>query len=240
MWSKKRVYAILWGIRGEEHAEGTTAAAVQRVLEIAHDQQAWPSRLPKEVRRQNVPGDSTCLYWALSGVEGRNTRSVVEEIHRELTEGDRVRPPKGGCERRVIQEARVGMWEEYLRKVGKGEIWGGVCEVSRWALFCAACGCACTGSVAPWLSFPVLVCCAACVCYGCACVGSVAPGLSFPLLVCCVACVCCGSGCAGSVAPWLSFPVLGNVRPPGQARPQKGGGDTLDHAEEEDSCKSQA
>ena len=47
-----------------------------------------PTRLHKEKRRQNVPGDSKCLYSALSGVEGKNSQSAADEIRRALTEGD--------------------------------------------------------------------------------------------------------------------------------------------------------
>ena len=65
LWTKKRVYAVLWGVKGPAHEADAVAAAVQRVLASAQEVQGWPEELPGNVRRQAVPGDGRCLYWAL-------------------------------------------------------------------------------------------------------------------------------------------------------------------------------
>ena len=43
------------------------------------------------------------------------------------------RPPESGWARRVMRDAGVRTWDQYLDKVRRGEIWGGACEVGRWA-----------------------------------------------------------------------------------------------------------
>ena len=43
------------------------------------------------------------------------------------------RPPESRLAPRVIRDAGVWTWEQYLDKVRKGEIWGGACQVGRWA-----------------------------------------------------------------------------------------------------------
>ena len=78
-------------------------------------------------------GDGKCLYWALSAVNGLGGQAAADEVGNALTEGDMARPPESGWARRVMQDARVRTWEQYLDKVRKGEIWGGACEVGRWA-----------------------------------------------------------------------------------------------------------
>ena len=42
-------------------------------------------------------------------------------------------PPEPGWAQRVMRDAGIQRWEQYLDKVRKGEIWGGACEVGRWA-----------------------------------------------------------------------------------------------------------
>ena len=43
------------------------------------------------------------------------------------------RPPQSGWARRVMRDAGARTWDQYLDKVRRGEIWGGACEVGRWA-----------------------------------------------------------------------------------------------------------
>ena len=43
------------------------------------------------------------------------------------------RPPESGWARRVMRDAGARTWDQYLDKVRRGEIWGGACEVGRWA-----------------------------------------------------------------------------------------------------------
>ena len=43
------------------------------------------------------------------------------------------RPPELGWARRVMRDAGARTWDQYLDKVRRGEIWGGACEVGRWA-----------------------------------------------------------------------------------------------------------
>ena len=45
--NKKRVYTVLWGVRAEEHEEESMAAAVQRVLDMAQDEQQSSPYLPR-------------------------------------------------------------------------------------------------------------------------------------------------------------------------------------------------
>ena len=87
----------------------------------------------ERARRQVIPGDGKCLYWALSAVEGADGQAAVEEVRRALTEGDMARPPESGWATRVMRDAGARTWDQYLDKVRRGEIWGGACEVGRWA-----------------------------------------------------------------------------------------------------------
>ena len=89
--------------------------------------------MPERARRQVIPGDGKCLSWALSGVDRAGRQAAAEEVHRALTEGDMARPPESGCSRRVMRNAGAHTWDQYLDKVRKGDIWGGACEVRRWA-----------------------------------------------------------------------------------------------------------
>ena len=133
LWTKRRAYAILWGVRGPRSDAAEVAAAVQRVLDNAQDGQEWPEEMPDRARRQVIPGDGMCLYWALSAVDGAGGPAAADEVRKALTEGDMARPPESGWARRVMRDAGVPTWERYLDKVRKGEIWGGACEVRRWA-----------------------------------------------------------------------------------------------------------
>ena len=93
----------------------------------------FPQPVPPSVKRNRCPTsfleaeeitakiqsklEDLCLYWALSGVEGKSSQSAADEIRSALTEGDMAQPPEASWARRVIQEANVATWEEYLRKV---------------------------------------------------------------------------------------------------------------------------
>ena len=70
LWTKRRTYAVLWGVRGRRSDAADVAAAVQRVLDSAQEGQGWPEEMPERARRQVIPGDGKCLYWALSAVDG--------------------------------------------------------------------------------------------------------------------------------------------------------------------------
>ena len=72
-------------------------------------------------------------YWALSVVEGAGGQAAAEEVRRALIRGDMARPPESCWTRRVIKDSGPRTWDQYLDKVRKEEIWGGVCEVGRWA-----------------------------------------------------------------------------------------------------------
>ena len=133
LWTKRRAYALLWGVRGRRSDAAEVAAAVQRVLDNAQDGQEWPEEMPEGAKRQVIPGDGKCLYWALSAVDGAGGQAAAEEVRRALTEADLARPPEPGWARRVMKDAGPRTWDEYLDKVRKGEIWGGACEVGRWA-----------------------------------------------------------------------------------------------------------
>ena len=106
---------------------------MQRVLDNAQDGQESPEEMPDRARRQVIPGDGRCLHWALSAVDGAGGQAAADEVRKALTEGDMARPPESGWARRVMREAGLRTWEKYLDKVRKGEIWGGACEVGRWA-----------------------------------------------------------------------------------------------------------
>ena len=132
LWTKRRTYAVLWGVRGRRSETAEVAAAVQRVLESAQEEQEWPEEMPERERRQVIPGDGKCLYWALGTVDGAGGQAAAEEVRRALTEGDMARPPELGWAQRVMRDAGVRTWDQYLDKVRRGEIWGGACEVGRW------------------------------------------------------------------------------------------------------------
>ena len=106
---------------------------MQRLLDSAREGQEPPGEMPERARRQVIPGDGKCLYWALSAVDGAGGQAAAEEVRRALTEGDMARPPESSWARRVMRDAGVRTWDQYLDKVRRGEIWGGACEVGRWA-----------------------------------------------------------------------------------------------------------
>ena len=124
---------VLWSVRGRRSDAAEVAAAVQRVLDNAQHGQEWPEEMPERAKRQVIPGDVKCLYWALSAVDGAGGPAAAEEVRRALTEGDMARPPESGWARGVMRDAGARTWEQYLDKVRKGEIWGGACEAGRWA-----------------------------------------------------------------------------------------------------------
>ena len=131
LWTRRRTYAVLWGVRGRRSDAAEVAAAVQRVLDSAQEGQEWPEEMPKRARRQVIPGDGKCLYWALSAVDGAGRQAAAEEVRRALTEGNMARPPESGWARRVMRDAGAQTRYQYLDKVRRGEIWGGACEVGR-------------------------------------------------------------------------------------------------------------
>ena len=133
LWTKRRTYAVLWGVRGQRSDAAEVAAAVQRLLNSAQEGREWPEEMPERARRQVIPGDGKWLYWPLSAVGGAGGQAAAEEVRRALTEGDMARPPESGWARRVMRDAGARMWDQYLDKVRRGEIWGGACEVGRWA-----------------------------------------------------------------------------------------------------------
>ena len=133
LWTKRRTYAVLWGVRGRRSDPAQVAAAVQRVLDSAQDGQEWHEEMPERARRQVIPGDGKCLYWELSAVDGAGGHAAAEEVRRALTEGDMARPPESGWARRVMRDAGARTWDRYLDKVRKGKICGGACEAGRWA-----------------------------------------------------------------------------------------------------------
>ena len=133
LWTKRRTYAVLWGVRGRRSDAADVAAAVQRVLDSAQEGQGWPEEMPEGASRQVIPEDGKCLYWALSAVDGAGGRAAAEEVRKALTEGEMARPPESGWARRVMRDAGARTWDQYLDKVRRGEIWGGACEVGRWA-----------------------------------------------------------------------------------------------------------
>ena len=106
---------------------------MQQILDSAQDGQEWPEEMPDVARRQVIPGDGKYLYWALSAPDGKGGQAAAEEVRKALTEGDIAQPPESGWARRVMRDAGVRTWEQYLDKVRRGEIWGGACEVGRWA-----------------------------------------------------------------------------------------------------------
>ena len=93
LWTKRRTYAVLWGVRGRRSDAADVVAAVQRVLDSAQEGQGWPEEMPEGARRRVIPGDGKCLYWALSAVDGAGGRAAAEEVRKALTEGEMARPP---------------------------------------------------------------------------------------------------------------------------------------------------
>ena len=69
LWTRQRGYAVLWRVRGRRSDAAEVAAAVRRVVDNAQDGQEWPEEMPERARRQVIPGDGKCLYWALSAVD---------------------------------------------------------------------------------------------------------------------------------------------------------------------------
>ena len=106
---------------------------MQRILDSAQDGQEWPEEMLEGARRQVIPGDGRSLYWASSTVDGKGEQAAADEVRKLLTERDMAQRPESGWERRVMRDAGVRTSEQYLDKVRKGEIWGGACEVVRWA-----------------------------------------------------------------------------------------------------------
>ena len=133
LWTKRITYAVLWGVRGRRGDAADVAAAVQRVLDSAQVGQGWPEEMPEGARRQVIPGDGKCLYWALSAVDRAGGRAAAEEVRKALTQGQMARPRESGWARRVMRNGGARKWDQYLDKVRRGEIWGGACEVGRWA-----------------------------------------------------------------------------------------------------------
>ena len=62
LWTKRRAYAVLWGVRGPRSEAAEEAAAVQRVLDNANYGQEWPEEMAERARRQVIQGDGKCLY----------------------------------------------------------------------------------------------------------------------------------------------------------------------------------
>ena len=133
LWTKRRTYAVLWGVRGRRGDAADVAAAAQGVLDSAQEGQGWPEAMPEGARRQVIPGDGKCLYWALSALDRAGGRVAAEEVRKGLTEGEMARPPESGWARRVMRDAGARTWDQYLDKVRRGKIWGGACEFGRWA-----------------------------------------------------------------------------------------------------------
>ena len=131
LWDKDKTYAVLWGVRAEEHESQATMEAIHRVMEVVQDEQKWPNTLPATVQRTNVLGDRRCMYWALSRVEGGSTKEEAEAVGRRFAGGNMAGPPEQGWAECVLREVRVGTWPECLARVESEEIWGGVCEVGR-------------------------------------------------------------------------------------------------------------
>ena len=73
--------------------------------------------MPDQARRQVIPGDGKCLYWALSAVDGAGGQPAGDEVPKALMEGNVARPPESGWARRVMQDTGVRTWEQYLDKV---------------------------------------------------------------------------------------------------------------------------
>ena len=133
LWTKQRAYAVLWGVRGPRSDAAEVAAVVQRVQDNPQDRQEWPEEMPERARQQVIPGDDKCISWALSAVDGAGGQAAAEEVRKALKEREEARHPESEWARRVMTDAGAQTWEQYLDKVRKGEIWGGACEVGRWA-----------------------------------------------------------------------------------------------------------
>ena len=111
LWTKRRAYAVLWGVRCPRSDAAEVAAAVQRVLNNAHDGQEWSEEMPERARQQIIPGDGKCLYWALSAVDRERGQAAAEEVRKALTERDFARPPESGWARWVMRDAEARTWE---------------------------------------------------------------------------------------------------------------------------------
>ena len=110
---------------------GVTRLRWQRALDSAQEGQEWPAEVLDRARRQVIPGDGKCLYWALSAVDGKDGEAAADEVRKALTERDLARLPESGSALRVMQDAGARTWEQYLDKVRTGGIWGEACEVGR-------------------------------------------------------------------------------------------------------------
>ena len=133
LWTKKRVYAVLWGVRRPMNDADEVAAAVQRVLASAQEGHQCPERMPDSVWRQVIPRGCECLYGALSALEGEDGRAAAAEARRAFTEGYMALPLQALWAQRVMRDAGVRTLAQYLHKVHTGEICGGACEVRRLA-----------------------------------------------------------------------------------------------------------
>ena len=96
LWPRRRVYAILWGVRGPGSEADEAAAALQRVLDSAQDGQEWPEEMPDGAGRKVIPGCGKCLNWALSAMDGTGGQAAADEVRKALTEGDMAWPPESG------------------------------------------------------------------------------------------------------------------------------------------------
>ena len=131
--TKQRVFAVQWRVKGPRNDADEMALAVQRVLASAQEGHEWPAEMPDSARRQVIPGDGNCLYWALSAVDGKGGRAAADKLLRALTDADLAQPPESEGARQVMRDAGVRTWGQYLDKMRTEEIWGGACEVGRWA-----------------------------------------------------------------------------------------------------------
>ena len=107
LWTRRRVYVFLWGVRVPRSDADEVAAAVQRVLDSAQDGQQWPEEMPDGARRQVIPGNGKCLYWALSAVDGTGGQAAADEVRKGRTEGDMARPQELGWAQLVMRDAGV-------------------------------------------------------------------------------------------------------------------------------------
>ena len=120
LWTRRRVYAILWGVRGQGSDADEVAAAVQRVLDSAQDGQEWPEEMPDGARRQVIPGDGKCLYWELSAVDGTSGQAAADEVRNALTKGDMAWPPESVWAQRVMRDAGVRTGSSTWTKCARG------------------------------------------------------------------------------------------------------------------------
>ena len=134
LWTRRRVYAVQWGVRSSPNAANEVQAAVQPVLVSAQERHEWPDKMPDRARPQVIPGDGKCLYWALSAVNVKDGQAAADQVRRALTEGDMARPLEPGRARRVMRDGGVRVWEQYVDKLPTGKIWAGACEVEWWGI----------------------------------------------------------------------------------------------------------